>query len=95
MRSIDWNTASELGLIERINREVLHPLGLAMCRTVETGDSPGLLVSPDGEFEYSPDAGIGPIYSAAEIKTRLKLLDEANDNRYHLLGTPTDSGPHG
>lgn len=95
MRSIDWNTASELGLIERINREVLHPLGLAMCRTVETGDSPGLLVSPDGEFEYSPGVGIGPIYSAGEIQARIKLLCEADDSSHLGLGTPPDSGPHG
>ena len=44
---------SELGLIERINREVLHTLGLAICRTPETGASEAVLVAPDGKFEYS------------------------------------------
>ncbi|WP_436718977.1 DUF7415 domain-containing protein, partial [Vibrio cholerae] len=37
MKCIDWNKMSELGLIEKINREILHPLGLAITRNVETG----------------------------------------------------------
>ncbi|HGK7310691.1 TPA: hypothetical protein ACJ51G_000661 [Aeromonas hydrophila subsp. hydrophila] len=32
MKCINWNQASELGLIVRINREILHPLGLSMSR---------------------------------------------------------------
>ncbi len=55
MKTIDWNKASDLGLIERINREVLHPLGLAMTRCPDTGISENLLVSPDGEWEYPED----------------------------------------
>jgi hypothetical protein len=58
-KRIDWNEISRLGLLERINREIMHPLGLAVCRIPETGISPGALVSPDGEFVYadpiSPD----------------------------------------
>ena len=49
---IDWNELSRRGLLTRINREILHPLGLAVCRKVETGASPGALVSPDGEWTY-------------------------------------------
>lgn len=51
---IDWNEISRRGLLERINREIMHPLGLAICREVETGVSPGALVSDDGPFVY-PD----------------------------------------
>ncbi|ALZ09125.1 MULTISPECIES: hypothetical protein [Pseudomonas] len=51
---IDWNEISRLGLLERINREIMHPLGYAVCREVETGRSPGALVSDDGPFVY-PD----------------------------------------
>lgn len=70
MRTIDWNEMSKLGLIERINREILHPLGLAMSRTLETGHSEKVLVSEDGEWEYSP--GIrSTILDDAEIKLRL------------------------
>lgn len=32
MKCINWNQASELGLVVRINREILHPLGLSMSR---------------------------------------------------------------
>lgn len=49
---VDWNELSKRGLIRRINEEILHPLGLAVCRDVDTGLSPGALVSPDGEWVY-------------------------------------------
>ncbi|MDG9854109.1 hypothetical protein N7403_09625 [Pseudomonas nitroreducens] len=52
---IDWNEISRRGLLERINREIMHPLGLAVCRVVETGQSPGALVSDDGAFCYPED----------------------------------------
>lgn len=51
---IDWNEISRLGLLERINREIMHPLGYAVCREVESGRSPGALVSDDGPWVY-PD----------------------------------------
>lgn len=54
METIDWSEISRRGLLERINREIMHPLGLAVCRVVETGVSPGALVSDDGPFVY-PD----------------------------------------
>ena len=53
MQSMDWNKLSELGLVERINREVLHPLGIAVTRDPSTGFSTKILISPDGIFEYS------------------------------------------
>lgn len=65
MKTIDWNKASELGLIERINREILHPLGLAMSRNVETGTSDNLLVANDGIWHYDP-----------KMKTTIKSDDE-------------------
>lgn len=46
---IDWNEISRRGLLERINREIMHPLGLAVARHVDTGASPGALVAPDGQ----------------------------------------------
>ncbi len=56
---IDWNEASNRGLIVRINTEILHPLGLAMCRNVKDGTSPYLLVSDDGVWTYSAcDQGV-------------------------------------
>ena len=43
---------SELGLIERINREIMHPLGLAISRNPKTGMSEHIFVADDGFFEY-------------------------------------------
>lgn len=40
---IDWNEISRRGLLVRINREVMHPLGLAVARDPATGKSPGAL----------------------------------------------------
>lgn len=51
---IDWNEISRLGLLERINREIMHPLGYAVSRKVDSGRSPGALVSEDGPWVY-PD----------------------------------------
>ncbi|MNP80999.1 hypothetical protein D3C76_1792490 [compost metagenome] len=56
LKVIDWNEISRLGLHERINREIMHPLGLAIFRVVETGASPGAYVAPDGVFEYAHPA---------------------------------------
>lgn len=52
MKKINWNQMSELGLIERINREILHPLGLAVSRNPENGSSEAILVADDGVWEY-------------------------------------------
>ena len=52
---IDWNELSKRGLIVRINREILHPIGLAIFRDPNTGLSGGALVSPDGVWQYPND----------------------------------------
>lgn len=53
-KTINWNQASERGLIARINTEILHPLGLAMIRNPENGVSPGLIVADGAEpFAYA------------------------------------------
>lgn len=53
--TIDWNEISRRGLLVRINREIMHPLGLAVCRNPETGSSPGAVVSDDGPWVYPED----------------------------------------
>jgi len=75
MKKINWNTASELGLIERINKEVLHPLGLAMVRTPDDGRSPFILVAPDKEFTYSFDLQLKPILSTEEIHAAIDKVE--------------------
>ena len=66
MKTINWNDMSKLGLIRRINEEILHPLGLAMSRNIETGTSEEIFVADDGIWEYAipPDV----ILSDDEIK---------------------------
>ncbi len=71
LKAIDWTKASNLGLVERINREILHPLGLAMTRNPETGHSENILISDDGIWEYSPDMP-SKIISDEEIRKQLK-----------------------
>lgn len=73
MKTIDWNKASELGLVEKINREVLHPLGLAMTRNPETGASESILIADDGVWEYSPEMK-STIKTDEEVKAAIKVI---------------------
>ena len=75
MKKIDWNDMSSLGLIKRINEQVLHPLGLAMTRNPETGSSDYVLIAPDGVFQYDET-----------IKGRSTLTDEQIKQRANELG---------
>ncbi|WP_224227267.1 MazG-like family protein [Klebsiella michiganensis] len=52
---LDWNQLSALGLIVRINAEILHPLGLAIFRDPASGISEGAMIASDGKWEYAPD----------------------------------------
>jgi len=61
MKTIDWNKMSELGLLERINREICHPLGLAVSRDIKTGGSTRILIADDGKWEYDPKMKTGVI----------------------------------
>ena len=75
MKSIDWNKMSELGLIERINTEIMHPLGLAISRDPETGVSNEILISPDLLWEYGPDRK-STILPEEVVRQKIKELNE-------------------
>lgn len=77
---LDWNELSRRGLLERINREILHPLGLAVCRDVESGNSPGALVSPDGAWRY-PEQKAQPTDAQLD-EMRRNGLSIDGDNAY-------------
>ena len=64
---------SDLGLIERINREILHPLGLAISREVESGISEKVFIAGDGVFEYAPEIKSKPL-TYEQIQEKLKEL---------------------
>lgn len=49
---VDWNQLSSLGLIRRINTEILHPIGLALFRH-QDGVSSGAMIAPDGKWNYA------------------------------------------
>lgn len=86
---VDWNALSKMGLIERINKEILHPLGLSMARDTDTGISPFAIVSNDGIWEYAKDRP-SLIKSDEEVKSLIpKLSTKTNtltqsdrENRY-------------
>ncbi|WP_440939882.1 DUF7415 domain-containing protein [Klebsiella grimontii] len=49
---MSWNELGARGLIVRINKEILHPIGLAVFRDPNTGISQGALIAPDGVWKY-------------------------------------------
>lgn len=49
--TLNWNDMSSMGLLYAINKLVLHPIGLAIARDEETGESV-ILKAKDGVFEY-------------------------------------------
>ena len=53
---VNFNELSEYGLIWKINKEILHPLGLALARDGDT--SPGCMIAPDGKWEFSEESNI-------------------------------------
>lgn len=80
MKSINWNQMSELGLIERFNREILHPLGLAVSRDVYTGASGEVLVADDGIWEYCKEMPT-TIISNEAVKEKLGLMISSDSER--------------
>ncbi|MFL3234903.1 MazG-like family protein [Klebsiella pneumoniae] len=70
---VDWNELSALGLIVRINAEILHPLGLAIFRDPASGISAGAMIAPDGKWEYEPDIIEG---------LQVRLSDYSGNHRY-------------
>ncbi len=54
-KTVDFDYLSKTGLLYKINKEILHPVGLAMFYDPETGISKGAIVAPDGEWEYDDE----------------------------------------
>jgi len=55
IKTVNWNNLSEWGLIYKINKEVLHPLGLALSRDPETGVSEAIIIADDLIWEYTAE----------------------------------------
>ena len=73
MIKINWNEISELGLLERINDEIMHPLGLAVFRTADDGSSGGALVAEDRVWEYADRAKLKNL-TIEQVKERLEVM---------------------
>lgn len=73
---IDWVDAKEIGLLMRINQEFLFPMGLAIAVDINTRESPVILVSPDGVYEY--DTSIKKEADKAKEKGNNKMYEEAS-----------------
>lgn len=69
---LTFREASELGLIQKLNREVLHPMGLALCWNPETNLSEGFLVSEEGEWKYDDSVVVKP-FDPKALEAALEL----------------------
>lgn len=69
--SIDWSMMAKLGLIKKINNEILHPMGLAISYHRTTGFSEKIILSMDQVFEYSEKTEMVP---DEEIERKVKSL---------------------
>lgn len=54
IKVVSWRDLSDMGLLYKINKEILHPLGLAVTRELD-GTSKGAILADDGIFTFSPD----------------------------------------
>ena len=77
MKSVDYNQLSEWGLIYKINKDVLHPLGLSLSRDPKTGVSESIFIdsTEDLEWEYP---------TSMSDEEEIKLLNFLN-NRVTIL----------
>lgn len=73
LKSINWNQISELGLLERINKEIMHPLGLAVFRDTADGSSGGAFVADDGVFQYAEGMQLKN-FDSEKVKEMLALM---------------------
>lgn len=64
---------SNNGLIWKINKEILHPLGLALARDGDT--SPGCMIAPDGKWEFSEESNIRNSERFQKFKKTLEERD--------------------
>ena len=70
---MDFEEMSNNGLIWKINKEILHPLGLALARDGDT--SPGCMIAPDGKWEFSEESNIRNFEKFQKFKKTLEEMD--------------------
>lgn len=78
--TLNWNDMSDLGLLYAINKLVLHPIGLAVARDPDTGESV-ILKAKDGFFEYGEgvdERNIKRLKKAGLVKVLTQLSKQAD-----------------
>lgn len=80
LKTIDWNQLSELGLVERINRQILFPMGLAVTRITSSGVSPGCVVSDGGQFYFTGETK--DVLTDDQIKARIQQMNQKDQVAY-------------
>jgi hypothetical protein len=78
--TLNWNDMSDLGLLYAINKLVLHPIGLAVARDPDTGESV-ILKAKDGVFEYGEgvdERNIKRLQEAGLVKVLAQLSKQAD-----------------
>jgi len=58
MTTVSFNQLSDWGLLYEINKVVLHPLGLALSRDPNTGESLGAYIDPSKDLEWEYDSSL-------------------------------------
>ena len=87
--AVDWNEIADLGLLQRINREIMNPLGLAVYRDPSNGTSGGAMIADDGVWEYSPEI-TNKILDDDEVVVRVSEMVE-NYKQMELQNENTDA----
>ena len=81
LKTIDWNQLSELGLQERITRQVLLPLGLGITRLTGNGTSPGCVVADGGgAFHFTGESK--DVLTDDQIKARIQQMIQKDQVAY-------------
>lgn len=81
LKTVDWNQLSELGLQERINRQVLLPLGLGITRLTSNGTSPGCVVAENGgQFYFTGETK--DVLTDDQIRARIQQMIQKDQVAY-------------
>jgi len=80
-KTINWGIASKLGLIYKINKEVLHPLGMAM--TKDTFGRSNVILVNDEPYTFSQEL-------IDRNEEKLKSLDKNLKDLFKDFGAPLD-----
>ncbi len=83
-KTVDWNKLSEWGLLYKINKNVLHPLGLALSRNPETGFSENCMIDPSEDLMWEYEKSLTENNEekfAYFLNNRIEILTNINKSK--------------